>query len=115
MSDWIIKVTGANMPASCRSRYSVVRVLEVPKGVEDVSSCRSKQVIRIVYESRPVPHAGTTERSGKQQVLAKARAIVAGRAAEEAKALAARREVQAMIVGKLERGERLTEREYASL
>lgn len=137
MTDWIIKVTGAKMPASCRARYSVVRVLEVRAGVEDVASCRSKEVVRVVYESHAVPHGGTTPRSGMQQELAYARALVADRDAidEKARSIAiadasrraqiAKREhevslpvraaTQDEIVAKLQRGERLTDREYASL
>jgi hypothetical protein len=137
MSEWIIKITGANMPASCRARYRIVRVLEVADGVEDVHSVRSKAVIRVVYESVAVPAAGVTERSGLQKALAKARALVDNRAdieanARDAAAAAARRRAeieqrehtvsiesrrafQDMIVAKLDRGEPLTEAEFASL
>ena len=137
MSNWILKVTGANMPASCRSRYSVVRVLEVADGLVDVPSVRSKQVIRVVYESRAVPADGMTERSGLQQALSHANGLIANRADTEAQARAkavvnarrraeiAQREhdqslesriaLQDVIASKLARGERLTEAEFASL
>jgi hypothetical protein len=78
------EVTGAKMPSSVRARYSVVRVLEVPDGVVGVSSCRSKQVIRIVYESGAVPADGVTDRSGIQKALSHARSLLARRSDIEA-------------------------------
>lgn len=137
MTNWIIKTTGAKMPASCRARYSIVRVLEVPDGVYDVPSCRSKQVIRIVHESHAVPAEGKTHLSGlgraqtfaeqmvnnRRDIEVKARAAAiaeASRRAQLAKrehevSLPVRAAAQDEIVAKLQRGERLTDFEYASL
>lgn len=137
MSYWIIKEVGAQMPASCRSRYSIVRVLEVKAGVTDVPSVRSKDVIRVVWESGAVPHGGTTTRSGYVKAWAKARDMITHRneieeRAREAEAAAARRRaevalreegkrieekraIQDAIVSKLERGEKLTPEEFAAI
>jgi hypothetical protein len=137
MSDWIVKITGAKMPASCRSAYSVVRVLEVTAGVTDVKSVRSKEVLRVVHESVAVPAGGTAAHSGRQRALARAEGIVARRWEIEEKArvekieaaqrraeiaqrehdesLESRRAHQDAIAAKLERGERLSPAEFASL
>jgi hypothetical protein len=134
MSSWILKVSGASMPASCRSQYSKVRVLEVADGVTDVPTVRSKSVIRVVYESRAVPSRGLTDRSGLQRALGYARGLIAEHdAAREALVIANRRKcaelaqrdqeisletrtaMQDLIVAKLQRGEPLTDSEFASL
>jgi hypothetical protein len=137
MSNWILKVTSASMPASCRAAYSVVRVLEVPDGVAAVASVRSKEVIRVVYESGAVPSYGVTERSGIQRALAYANHLIATRDAVEERArtkaiadavrraeiaqreheetLESRRAAQDAIADKLARGERLSPAEFASL
>lgn len=96
----------------------------------DVSSYRAKSVIRVVYESDAVPAGGTTVRSGFQKALAKARDLVPRRSEIEAKerrdaataatrehsvSIEAKRMMQEAILVKLERGERLTEEEFATL
>jgi hypothetical protein len=137
MTDWIVKITGAKMPASCRSPYSVVRVLEVEAGVTEVHSVRARAVIRVVYESPAVPAGGTAAHSGLQRALARANGIVARRFQIEEKAriekievaqrraeiaqrehersLESRAAMQDAIANKLARGEQLSPAEYASL
>lgn len=119
MSDWILQIVSAKMPASCRSHYVVIRVLEVDDGVEHVSTCRAKEVRRIVDQSGAVPAYGTTPRSGRQQAMAHARSLIARRSAIEAAQNAAliekRKRIQEVISAKLEAGEALTDKEYALL
>lgn len=119
MSDWIMKVTGAKMPSSVKSPYSIVRVLEVTTGVADVSSCRANDVIRIVWESAAVPTGGTTARSGYQKNIAYARDLIARRTEIEARdrKLAMERQAMrtAMVAAKLQRGEQITAADLAGI
>ena len=119
MTDWIIQIASAQMPRSCRSRYVVIRVLEVDAGIDHVSSCRAKEVRRIVYDSGAVPYAGATARSGRQKAMTHARSLITRRSAIEAAAHAAliekRNRIQEVISAKLVAGEPLTDKEYALL
>jgi hypothetical protein len=118
-TNWILQIAGAQMPASCRSRYVNIRVLEVAAGVEHVSSVRSKEVRRVIYESGPHPADGRTERSGRVQAMAIAQSMIARRAEIEARDHATkikqREGLQSAISAKLERGLPLTNAEYALL
>jgi len=119
MPKWIIQIAGAKMPASCRSPYVIIRVLEVDDGVDYVSTCRAKAVRRVVYESCPVPRSGTTPRSGRVKELAYAEDMIARRheieGAQQAKLAAKRATIQAAVAAKLEAGQPLTDTEYALL
>jgi hypothetical protein len=119
MTNWILQIVGAQMPASCRSRYVVIRVLEVDAGVDHVTSVRAKQVRRVVYESGPVPYAGSTPRSGRVQAMAKAQDMITHRqeieAAAHAVAIEKRLRIQNALLAKLEAGEPLGAEEYALL
>ena len=119
MTNWILQIAGALMPASCRSRYVVIRVLEVDAGTDHVSSCRAKEVRRVVYESRPVPFAGTTPRSGRVQAMTKAQDMITRRreieAADHEARLKQRKRIQIAVSAKLESGQPLTAEEYALL
>jgi hypothetical protein len=117
MTKWILQIVGAQMPASCRSRYVNIRVLEVDAGVDHVTSCRAKEVRRIVYDSGPVPHAGSTPRSGRVRAMSHAQSMIARRAeieAAEREVIADRRQrIQSVVSAKLEAGQPLTAAEYA--
>jgi hypothetical protein len=119
MTDWILQIAGAKMPASCRSYYVNVRVLEVETGVEHVSSVRSKEVRRVVYESGPHPADGRTERSGRVQAVRKANTMIANRKsiedADHQARLKQRERIQIAVSAKLELGQPLTAAEYALL
>jgi hypothetical protein len=108
MTDWILQVFSAQMPASCRSRYVVIRVLEVDAGVKRVTSRRAKEVRRVVHESRPVPAAGTTDRSSRVRAMNAAQSMIADRLEKNLC-------FQMAIGAKLESGQRLTDAEYAML
>jgi hypothetical protein len=119
MTNWILQIAGAQMPASCRSPYVVIRVLEVDAGVDHVSSCRAKEVRRIVYESAAVPRSGSTPRSGRMRAEMKASDMIAQRkqieSAEAAVKLEKRMRIQEALLAKLEAGEPLGAAEYALL
>jgi hypothetical protein len=84
MTNWILQIVGAQMPATCRSRYVNIRVLEVDAGVDHVTSYRAKEVRRIVYDSGPVPYAGATIQSRRVQAMVKAESMIARRREIEA-------------------------------
>jgi hypothetical protein len=119
MTNWILQIVGAQMPASCRSRYVVIRVLEVDPGVDHVTFCRAKEVRRVVYESAPVPAAGTTALSGRVKATTKAQDMITRRreieAADHEARLKQRERVQIAVSAKLESGQPLSAAEYALL
>jgi hypothetical protein len=84
-----------------------------------VTSRRAKEVRRVVYESRPVPAAGMTDRSGRVRAMNAAQSMLTGRREIEAAEHAARSEknlrIQMAIGAKLESGQPLTDAEYALL
>jgi hypothetical protein len=119
MTNWILQIVRAQMPASCRGRYVVIRVLEVDAGVDRVTSCRAKEVRRVVYESAPVPAGGTTARSGRVQAMTRAQDMITRRreieAADHEARLEQRQRIQIAVSAKLELGQPLTAAEYALL
>jgi hypothetical protein len=119
MTNWILQIAGAQMPASCRSPYVIIRVLEVDAGVQCVSSVRAKTVRRVVYESAAVPRSGSTPRSGRMQAEMEASAMIAQRKqiedAAHAVTIEKRVRIQAAVAAKLESGEPLSAAEYALL
>ena len=119
MSDWIIQEVAAPAPRSVKSRYVIVRVLEVASNVPYVRSVRSKDVRRVVYESSAVPAGWTYTRGGYQQARTHAESLIARRAeiesAEHARRIEHTRDVQERIALALANGEQLSAADLAAL
>lgn len=75
---YIVKTSRANMPSRCYGVYRRVAVLEVKRGVLEVSmiSERARGVVRVVrtWEKRNV---GRTEKCAYRRALAEAEALAA--------------------------------------
>lgn len=74
---YIIKISSAKMPASCKYPYVYVALLAVSGDVDDVSmiSEHARNVIRIVRQWSPVPARGKTNRCGFERVMEEARSL----------------------------------------